>query len=165
MSKRSLTDEDKKKLQEKIDELPSIESILEDEKTHAGTESNLTGFSQTNIHIVLRGYVDDISFKVPRLLASSAVSILCILLQPTGARFSDEKRQQWDINADPQGGAILVGVPLWGPEVDFEYRVGSREFLEQYTPASVVQKHLEQLEALKRVIENAPDARDVGSAV
>ena len=104
----------------RISELHSIESIIDDEKAHASLESNLTGFSSEHVHIVLRCYVDDLSVKVTRLLASHAVKILCILLRPTGARFSDKKRRQWDINKEPKGGVSLVGVPLWGPDVDFE---------------------------------------------
>ena len=120
MNEKSMSENDRNELQKRISELPSIESIIDDEKARAGLESNLTGFSSEHVHIVLRGYVDDISFKVPRLLASHAVQILCILLRPAGARFSDKKRQQWDINKEPKGGVSLVGVPLWGPDVDFE---------------------------------------------
>ena len=104
MNEKSMSENDRNELQKRISELPSIESIIDDEKARAGLESNLTGFSSEHVHIVLRGYVDDISFKVPRLLASHAVQILCILLRPTGARFSDKKRQQWDINKKPKGG-------------------------------------------------------------
>ena len=77
-----------------------IESIIDDEKARAGPESNLKRFSSEHVHIVLQGHVDDISFKVPRLLATHAVQILCIVLRPTGARFSDKKRQKWDINKE-----------------------------------------------------------------
>ena len=69
------------------------------ESSFAG-EGSLQNNSSENVHIVLRGYVDDISFKVPRLLATHAVQILCIVLRPTGARFSDKKRQKWDINKE-----------------------------------------------------------------
>ena len=92
------------------------------------------------------------------------MQILCILLRPTGARFSDKKRQQWDINKEPKGG-VLVGVPLWGADVDFEYRVGSKDFLEQDILASIVQKHEPQLQGLQKVLEHAPEGRDAGTAV
>ena len=92
------------------------------------------------------------------------MQILCILLRPTGARFSDKKRQQWDINKEPKGG-VLVGVPLWGADVDFEYRVGSKDFLEQDILASFLEKHQAQLHGVQKVLEHAPEGRDAGTAV
>ena len=50
-----------------------IESIIDDEKARAGPESNLKRFSSEHVQIVLRGHVDDISFKVPRLLATQCL--------------------------------------------------------------------------------------------
>ena len=61
MNENSLSENDRNELQKRISELPSIESIIDDEKARAGLESNLTGFSSEHVHIVLRGYVDDIS--------------------------------------------------------------------------------------------------------
>ena len=99
------------------------------------------------------------------MLASAAVSILSVLFLRTGARFSVPKRQIWDISKDPTGGVILVGIPLWGPEVDFEYRVGSKNFREQDGLQSVLLQHQKELDALRKVIEHAPAGRDAGSAV
>ena len=75
MNEKSMSENDRNELQKRISEHPSIESTIDDEKAHAGPESNLKGFSSEHVHIVLRGYVDDISFKITRLLASHAVQI------------------------------------------------------------------------------------------
>ena len=93
-------------------------------KKHASesSESNLKVFSTENVHFVLRTYVDDATLKVPRLVAEQAEEIFSLILKPTGARFKDSKKRIWDINAEPEGGLKLVGVPLWGPEVNFDYR-------------------------------------------
>ena len=59
----------------------------------------------------------------------------------------------------------LVGVRLWEADVDFEYRVGCKTFLEHENFNSIVQQHRAQLNSLQKIIEYAPHARDAGSAV
>ena len=157
----------KKKKKKEKSLFPSIDSIIADEKEHAKENigSNLEGLSEKNIHLTLRAFIDDITFKVPRLLSSVAEDILCVLFQPAGATFNDKKKQVWDINANPQSGVELVGMPLWGPEVDFQYRVGSKSFCEHEMYKSIVERHEAQLAALEKVLLHAPHARDAGTAV
>ena len=53
MSETSLSENDQRELQKKIDELPSVEDIISDEKANASVESNLEGLSVENIHMIL----------------------------------------------------------------------------------------------------------------
>ena len=127
--------------------------------------SNSHGLQPDHVHISLRAFVDDQTVKVPRLLSEKVERLLSILFRSTKTEFTPTKTLRWNINDDPAGGVVAVGLALWGPEPDFFYRIGGKAFLEKLRNEEVVSAHRRQLEALERVLEKAPSGRDVGSAI
>ena len=113
----------------------------------------------------LRAFVDDQTAKIPHLLVDKSEELLSILFRSTKTEFNHSKTLRWNINGDPTGGVIAVGLALWGPEPDFFYRIGSQTFLEKLKEQEVIDAHQRQLDALLKVLEKAPSGRDVGTGI
>ena len=144
--------------------LPTSSEIVDDEKR--GFESNLASLQPSDIHVSLRAYVDDLTCKVPQLLVEPSVDLLKVLLEPVGVVFNDSKRRDWNINREPEGGIVVVGIPLWSDKQLFCYAVGSESFIQgENFENKVLSQHEAQLTALEHVLDHAPPGRDVGSCV
>ena len=103
-----------------------MEEILRDERKYSGSNSH--GLQPDHVHISLRAFVDDQTVKVPRLLSEKVERLLSILFRSTKTEFTPTKTLRWNINDDPAGGVVAVGLALWGPEPDFFYRIGEKNF-------------------------------------
>ena len=124
----------------------------------------------------IRGNVDDQTTSLPRSLEPLARDLLKSVFRPSGTQFRDDKQKQWDKAADPDGGLIVAGLPLWSPvdrhstlpdetaAADFRpdelwIGIGNHEFLRKncVEPAFVSLKSA--LDALKVIWENRPGGR------
>ena len=81
-----------------------------------------------------------------------------------GVEFN-QKREDWDLAKDPEGGLKVVGIPLWGADQLFDHIVGSETTIRSQDLSHIVDSHARQLSALSSVVSHAPHGRDVGSCV
>ena len=155
--------QDLEEIRKLMSSMPSMKEILEEENKQIGSSSCC--LKPEHVHISLRAFVDDQTAKIPHLLVDKSEELLSILFRSTKTEFNHSKTLRWNINGDPTGGVIAVGLALWGPEPDFFYRIGSQTFLEKLKEQEVIDAHQRQLDALLKVLEKAPSGRDVGTGI
>ena len=94
-------------------------------------------------------------------------------MAPLGVKFHASPAV-WDSAADPEGGLITLGIPLWAgspsrdasaDEPNLLHAVGSDAFIIQHCLTKLENNYLDALEKLRDVIRAAPSGRDVRSSV
>ena len=127
----------------------------------------------TLVFCSLRAYVDNQTLRCPAALFSPAKTILEQLMAPLGVKFHASPAV-WDSAADPDGGLITLGIPLWAgspsrdasaDEPNLLHAVGSDAFIIQHCLTKLEHNYLDALDKLRDVIRAAPSGRDVRSSV
>ena len=149
--------------------LPAPEVVLQTCPRPASSEES----PSTLVFCSLRAYVDNQTLRCPAALFSSAKTLLEQLMAPLGVRFHDSPAV-WDSAADPAGGLLTLGIPMWAgtPGRDSSaddavllHAVGSDAFVLQQCLAKLERNYLDALDKLRDVLRHAPSGRDARSSV
>ena len=127
----------------------------------------------SHVFCALRAYINDQTLRCPEPLMRPCTELLQRLMRPLGVEFHEDA-EIWDSVQHPEGGMVVIGIPLWhggrritadDEEPAILLGVGPSNFIKENCLVNIESNYVTALDKLREVLQHAPAGRDVGTSV